>query len=117
MTRSTVDRLEDIVHSAELAIGHAVGLGRRRSRWPGNNATPRYSASLSSARPHRIYLQKFRRSPPKFHGTESRTCAITLFMDTGKIDFVIVAQTIAVDLGLLRSSVERLIALVAQSEP
>ena len=117
MTRSAVERLEDIVHSAELAIRHAADLEAQALATAGQQRDAALFRLVVIGEAASHLPAEVQALAPEIPWHAVRSMRNHIIHGYWQIDFTIVAQTIAVDLGLLRSSAERLIALVARSEP
>jgi len=116
MSRSVLDRLKDIVHSAELTARHAAGLDALalatadRQR----DAALFRIAVIGEAAAH--LPAEVQALAPEIPWSRVKDMRHHLVPAYWQVDFVIVAQTITQDLDPLKTAAKRLIEFVERSE-
>jgi uncharacterized protein with HEPN domain len=111
MSRSTADRLGDILHSADLAIGHAGDLDAEAlEAADGPRDATLFRVVLCEAA---LQLPaEIRALAPEIPWQKIRNMRNYIVHSYWQIDFVIVVETIANDLEPLKTATRRLIELV-----
>jgi uncharacterized protein with HEPN domain len=116
MSRSVVDRLKDIILSAELAARHARGLDApslKVADQPRDAALFRIAiiGEVASKLPAEVQTLA-----PEIPWDQVKDMRNHIIHGYWQIDFEIVAETIALDLEPLTTSVNRLIELIEHSD-
>ena len=116
MTRSILDRLKDIVHSAELAARYAGGLSATalaaaESR---RDAAVLRIAIIGEAAQH--LPAEIQALAPEIPWADVGNMRHHIVHGYWQIDFAIVAQTIAIDLEPLKAAAARLIGLIERTD-
>ena len=111
MSRSTPDRLRDIIYSAELAVHHAGDLDAAAlARSPGVRDAVLYRLAVVCEAANHLPTE-FKALAPEIPWREMRAMRNYIVHDYWQIDLSMVVDTIAHDLEPLTNSVRRLIAL------
>jgi uncharacterized protein with HEPN domain len=116
MTRSVLDRLKDIVHSADLAARHASGLNATAlaAAELQRDATVLRIAIIGEAAQHLpAEVQALAPEIPWVNVGDMRHHIIHGYW---QIDLAIVAETVALDLEPLKVAANRLIGLIARAD-
>jgi uncharacterized protein with HEPN domain len=116
MTRSIIERLTDIIESVELAISHATGLDAEAFAAANHqrDAALFRIAVIGEAASH--LPAEIQALAPEIPWERVKGMRNHIIHGYWQIDFVIVAQTIAMDLEALEAAARRLIALVGRAD-
>jgi uncharacterized protein with HEPN domain len=112
MSRSTADRLRDILHSADLAVPHAGDLNAETlaaTAMPRDAALFRISVVCEAASQLPVEIQAL---APEIPWPNIKNMRNRIIHSYWQIDFVIVVETIANDLEPLEAAARRLIEVV-----
>jgi uncharacterized protein with HEPN domain len=112
MSRSVIDRLKDIIRSAELAARHAGGLDAASL---GLANQPRDAALFRIAVIGEAALRlpaEVRALAPEIPWNQVKDMRNHIIHGYWQIDFEVVAETIVLDLGPLKATANRLIELI-----
>jgi uncharacterized protein with HEPN domain len=116
MSRSTIDRLHDIIHSAELAAQHVGYLGGEAlsaAAGPRDAALFRLAVVCEAATRLPAEIQAL---APDVEWQKVKGMRNIIVHDYWQIDMVIAAETIANDLESLKAAIRRLIVRVERSD-
>jgi uncharacterized protein with HEPN domain len=116
MSRSTLDRLRDIIHSAELVLGHAKGLDAAALQ---RNALQRDAAvfriMVVGEAVNHLPIEVLALAP-EVRWEQARGMRNHLAHGYWQIDHDVIANTVRMDIPLLLDVTRRLLAIVERAE-
>ena len=116
MSRSVADRLRNIIHSADLAVRHAGGLdaGALSANADRRDATLFRIAVIGEAVSH--LPAEVQALAPEIPWNDIKNMRNHIVHGYWQVDFRLIVETIALDVGPLMTAASRLIAFIEPNE-